>query len=143
MKLRNINVFLVILVALTTQVLFTGWERITLEEYALKEYDGNLTWKEVAKHADWSDRYNPEVVVFDNKMWVIGGYNPGEKDGDSYYADVWSSADGVSWSLATDNAPWKGRRGHRVINFNDGRPLSNQFYNRKEKFVAFSLCLDM
>ena len=29
------------------------------------------------------------------------------------------------------------------INFYNGRALSNQFYNRKEKFVAFSLAMDV
>ncbi len=29
------------------------------------------------------------------------------------------------------------------VHFYNGRPLSNQFYNRKEEFIAFSLCMDM
>ena len=35
------------------------------------------------------------------------------------------------------------RRLRMGINYYNGRSLSNQFYNRKEKFLAFSLALDM
>lgn len=35
------------------------------------------------------------------------------------------------------------RRLRMGINYYNGRSLSNQFYNRKEKFIAFSLALDM
>lgn len=101
-------------------LIFSSCERITFEEYALNEYDGQLEWTQETENAEWNDRYDPEVVVFNNKMWVMGGYNPGERKGDAYYQDVWSSADGKSWDLVTDDAPWKGRRGHRLVNFDDG-----------------------
>ncbi len=29
------------------------------------------------------------------------------------------------------------------LNYYNGRPLSNQFYNRKEKFIAFFVALDV
>lgn len=53
-------------------------------------------------------------------MWVTGGYNPGQISGDTYYEDVWSSTDGKSWELVTNNAPWLGRRSHQLVNFDDG-----------------------
>ncbi len=45
-------------------------------------------------------RLDPQVLVFKNKMWVLGGMVNG-----SYQNDVWSSGDGVSWTLATKMAP--------------------------------------
>lgn len=101
-------------------IMFSACEIVTFEEYALLEYDGDLLWTEVINDADWSNRLDHDATVFENKMWVSGGYNPGRSNGDPYYEDVWSSTNGESWELVTDNAPWKGRRGHRMITFNDG-----------------------
>jgi len=52
-------------------------------------------------------------VVFDNRIWVLGGY-----DG-SYRNDVWYSSDGVNWYCATENAPWSGRSGHTSVVFDN------------------------
>jgi len=90
------------------------------EEYGIKPYDGVLTFTEVTKKAEWKNRFDHAAVVFDGKIWVLGGYNPGAVIGDTYYEDVWSSADGENWELVTDSAAWLGRRGHKVVAFNDG-----------------------
>jgi len=97
-----------------------GCEFESYNDYALPEYDGEFNWVEVTRHAAWSNRYDHASVVFNNKIWVIGGYNPGQVKGDTYYEDVWSSADGESWTLENGNAPWLGRRGHSVVVFDDG-----------------------
>lgn len=89
-------------------------------DYALPEYDGALSWTEVNSKAEWSKRYDHKVVVFDNQMWLLGGYTPGNVRGDSYFEDVWSSSDGSSWTEVVSVAPWNGRRGHEVVTFNDG-----------------------
>ena len=85
------------------------------EEDALEPYDGSMTWEKVVDKAPFSRRYDHASVTFDEKLWVIGGYDPtqrGQEDG--YREDVWSSIDGSEWTLVTDDAPWKGRRGHAV-----------------------------
>ena len=50
------------------------------------------------------------VVVFQNKLWMLGGtenyYFGDEKSAKN---DVWSSADGKTWTLATANAGWSPR----------------------------------
>jgi hypothetical protein len=112
--MRNIILLIIIFFGLSS------CEFESYNDYKLPEYDGEFTWTEVIKNADWSNRYEHAAVVFDNKMWVFGGYNPGQFKGDTYYEDVWSSEDGESWSLITDNAPWYGRGGHEVVVFDDG-----------------------
>lgn len=89
-------------------------------DYALPEYDGALTWTQIVKNSEWSDRYDHEATAFKNKLWILGGYNPGQVSGDTYYEDVWSSNDGEYWDLVIEDAPWKGRRGHQVVVFDDG-----------------------
>jgi len=68
-------------------------------------------------------------VVFDNKIWVLGGF-----DGSNYLNDVWCSADGVNWTQATANAQWAARYGHTsVVLDNDiwvlGGPQNDVWYS--------------
>ena len=90
------------------------------DDYQLPEYDGRFVWEQVVKHADWENRIDHAAVVFNGKIWIVGGYNPGENSGDTYYEDVWSSNDGEHWILENEDAPFKGRRGHGLVVFNDG-----------------------
>jgi len=62
-------------------------------------------------------RVLPAAVVYDNKMWIMGGV--WGDDGSGYKNDVWYSADGVSWTQATSNAGWVGRKGHGAVVFDN------------------------
>lgn len=70
-----------------------------------------LNWEHVSPSAPWSPRLEPEVVVFENKLWVFGGriWTP--------YGDVWASEDGVNWTevSASHPVPWQTLLGHRVV----------------------------
>ncbi len=57
----------------------------------------------------WARRYRHASVVFDGKLWVIGGATN----------DVWSSEDGACWLRVTDSAPWAPRFGHASVVFKD------------------------
>jgi len=48
--------------------------------------------------------------VFDNKIWVIGGFRSGKRKN-----DVWFSSDGVTWHLSVDNAQWTARSFHACV----------------------------
>lgn len=100
--------------------LILACERIPFKEYALPKYNGELTWIKLAEKAEWSERYDHAAIAYKNQLWIFGGYNNGQVKGDGYYEDVWSSPDGINWTLVTSSAPWKGRRGHKVVVFNDG-----------------------
>ena len=101
-------------------ILLSSCEFQSYEEYGIAPYEGTLQFTRVEKSADWQHRLDHAAVVFDNKLWVMGGYNPGEIRKDTYYEDVWSTEDGVQWELVNDNAPWLGRRGHALVTFDDG-----------------------
>jgi leucine-zipper-like transcriptional regulator 1 len=49
-------------------------------------------------------------VVYDNKMWVIGGLGSG-----GYKNDVYYSTDGAAWTAATTSAAFTGRYGHSSV----------------------------
>ncbi|MGK5092895.1 hypothetical protein WDW89_12875, partial [Deltaproteobacteria bacterium TL4] len=68
-------------------------------------------WTQVTSSAAWSGRYNHTSVVFNNKIWVMGGYDGNGKN------DVWYSGDGITWNEATPNAQWGVRAGHTNLVF--------------------------
>ncbi len=55
------------------------------------------------------------VATFNNKMWLLGGYNS-EWD---HYNDIYCSSDGTNWVLATDTPSWLPRYNSEVITFNE------------------------
>ena len=81
------------------------------------------------------------AVVFNGRMWVVGGGVYGTQTiPQAFYNDVWSSADGVNWVQVTERAPWDPRFYHDVIVFDghmwvigghdpDGRNLADVWYS--------------
>ncbi|MDA0834858.1 MAG: hypothetical protein O2955_03540 [Planctomycetota bacterium] len=59
-------------------------------------------------------------AVFNDRMWIIGGgiYITAKRDW-GFQNDVWSSADGVNWTLHNESAPWTPRIYHVVSVFDD------------------------
>ncbi len=78
-------------------------------------------WDAATRHANWSPRLAAAAVVFDKKMWILGGaedYYFG--DSKSVKNDVWSSTDGKTWTQATEHAGWSPRAYHQAAVL-DGR----------------------
>jgi hypothetical protein len=69
-------------------------------------------WKRHVAHAPWKPRQYHEVAVFDDRLWVLEGWN--EKN----LNDVWHSADGVNW-YELPGTPWAPRHAASVFVFND------------------------
>jgi hypothetical protein len=78
---------------------------------------GNMDWTQATANAGWSARVRHRSVVYDNKIWVIGGYDGSY--GGSCKNDVWYSTDGVSWTQATANASWSARAYHTTVVFDN------------------------
>ena len=70
-------------------------------------------WTEVTASAGWSARWSHTSIAFDNRIWVLGGYDGGFKN------DVWSSVDGTNWTEVTASADWTARREHTSIAFDN------------------------
>lgn len=93
-----------------------------------------ITWIQVSKGAAFSAREGHTTVVYDNKLWVIGGY-----DGQNTpQTDVWYSEDGVTWSPATLASGISNRSYHTsavfnnklwVIGGNDGHSNNDVWYS--------------
>lgn len=93
---------------------------------------------QVAADAPWAGRDGHTSLVFDNKMWIIGGLSCcGGR-----YNDVWYSEDGETWVEATSNADFSPRGAHSSVvfdnkmwvfggneSFSSGREFSDVWYS--------------
>ena len=78
-------------------------------------------WIEVSKKAEFAPRDGAGALVFGDRMWLIGGWNPNDVDNFPLVCnnEVWSSPDGLSWQLEKANtfldgsfdvhSDWEGR----------------------------------
>lgn len=87
-----------------------------------------LGWQEVKTPIPWSPRDSHALLVYRDKLWLMGGLNgndfveaPGRVRYEEapHFSDVWVSEDGMSWSLVTDKAPWGKRRSIQAVVFQD------------------------
>lgn len=58
--------------------------------------------------APWAGRHGFGCVVFDDKIWVIGG---------DQHTDIWNSEDGVHWNKVLDEVPWGERYFPYIVSF--------------------------
>jgi hypothetical protein len=77
--------------------------------------DSRLEWINAQASNHWSNRTGHTSVVFQDKMWVMGGFAENKEAKN----DVWSSTDGKNWTLETDSAGWDPREGHTAVVFDD------------------------
>jgi len=81
------------------------------------EVPGYGNWTEITDNASFGPRESYGITVFDNRLWVIGGISYG---GDNRLLnDVWSSPDGINWTLETEHAGFSPRSGHTVAAFDN------------------------
>tara|TARA_R110002124_G_scaffold66821_9_gene181663 strand:- start:772 stop:1557 length:786 start_codon:yes stop_codon:yes gene_type:complete len=76
-------------------------------------------WELVTPHADWTPRLAAGLVVFKDRLWLLGGtenYYFGDEK--SLKNDVWSSADGKNWKQETTDAGWSPRAYHQAAVLN-------------------------
>ncbi len=97
--------------------LLGGWEKQSgLTKNDVWHSENGINWiQAVSTSSDkWSPREGHCAVVFDNKIWVLGGVDFDKRQCKN---DVWYSEDGKNWRLATSFAPWSPRYDHTVTVF--------------------------
>lgn len=77
-------------------------------------------WQCITDQAAFAPRDGAGALVFKNRMWLLGGWNPQDKQHFPLIcnSEVWSSADGRDWRLEVKQAPWEARHtaGYAVFN---------------------------
>ncbi len=68
--------------------------------------------------SQFEPRAGHSCVVFNGKIWLIGGYSETES-GIAYYDDVWNSVDGRNWTKVVAAGPFFKRAFHSVCVFNN------------------------
>ena len=68
-------------------------------------------WTRVTRKAAFAPRDGAGALVFNKRMWLLGGWNPSDKPHFPRVCnnEVWSSADGLDWLLEKPNTYLKGR----------------------------------
>ena len=68
-------------------------------------------WTSLTEQAAFAPRDGAGLLSFDGKLWLLGGWNPGDKVHFPQIcnSEVWSSPDGREWTLVNPQAPWEGR----------------------------------
>jgi hypothetical protein len=61
-----------------------------------------INWIKEISAAEFAPRHNHQTIVWNNKLWLLGGENNGTS-----FTDLWSSADGRHWTLETDVTKFK------------------------------------
>jgi hypothetical protein len=90
-----------------------GWNGVDFTNDVWYSSDG-INWTQATENAEWSAREGHTTVVFDNKVWLLGGLDiNGLRD------DVWYSTNGVNWTQATSSAGWLPRCAHTSVVFNN------------------------
>jgi hypothetical protein len=74
-------------------------------------------WKLETPNAGWSGRAHGQAVVFDGKLWLMGGglWHPQHEARN----DVWCTEDGQRWTLVTASAAWKPRLWFSAVVYRD------------------------
>ena len=75
----------------------------------------DLTYHQVLDAAPWSTRAGLGCVVFQGRLWVLGG--TGTAHNGTQVNDVWSSVDGLQWRQELASAPWHSRWAHASFAF--------------------------
>jgi hypothetical protein len=116
----RLMVALFALAAIVAGCSFENWDYSWKHHGIGTGYDGNLSFTRIVPGQNIDPRSGHASVIFQNGIWIFGGYDPNVRgDKSPYLSDVWHSEDGRTWTPVTDAAPWKGRRGHQVIVFKD------------------------
>jgi len=77
--------------------------------------DGN-SWSLVNDRPPCQGRYAAGALVFKDRMWLLGGAGSGQ-----FFNDLWSSTDGVDWTLETEEAPWSRRQLFSMVAVHEGK----------------------
>ncbi|HEU5135744.1 MAG TPA: Ig-like domain-containing protein [Steroidobacteraceae bacterium] len=81
------------------------YDQTTLDD-VWSSADG-VTWR-AENAAPFGPRRHVTTLVFNNRLYVLGGFNSGWNFSTSY-SDVWSTADGSTWTQDLAAAPFGGR----------------------------------
>lgn len=70
-----------------------------------------VAWTQVTPTLPQGVRIDPGVIVFNGKIWMLGGKDNINYAAYAYHCDAWSSSDGKTWHLENGKCDWYQRKG--------------------------------
>lgn len=94
--------------------------RAAYPQYDFKVWSSNdgYNWQAEPHNAEMLRRVDHDIVVFQNKLWLIAGFQTSTFPAGPAN-DVWSSEDGISWQLERSSANFPPMYRHKAVVFND------------------------
>ena len=95
------------------------------------QQDHDYEWMKVALPAEFAPRDGAGALVYKGRMWLLGGWNPSDKEHFPRICnnEVWSSEDGASWAMMKPNtfldnsfspeSDWEGRHTAGYVVYRD------------------------
>jgi len=86
----------------------------------------SLNWEQASSIIPWETRDSQAVVVYKDKMWLMGGLDANglvlpsgivQYEKAPHFSDVWNSEDGINWTQVAKESPWGDRRSIQVVDF--------------------------
>ena len=111
--MSNSSLFVIVLVAVAIT--------LPVASAAVSADEPEYRWVNVTNEAAYAPRDGAGALVFNDRMWLLGGWNPGDKQHFPLICnnEVWSSRDGARWTLEKSNtfltkefdpaSDWEGR----------------------------------
>src|ERR1700730_10111262 len=86
-------------------VLFIALTLINSSAFSQDKILTEYAWERVTAKAAFAPRDGAGALTFQGRMWLLGGWNPGDKKHFPRICnnEVWSSADGKNWRLDRPN----------------------------------------
>ncbi|MBI2100511.1 MAG: hypothetical protein HYT47_00600 [Candidatus Vogelbacteria bacterium] len=117
----KLAIFLLVLAAAVLVV-----KPVALAPVEIRPPPTDLIWQAATSTAPWPARDAAAALVWQDKLWLLGGVNGGDALANnvkywelSHYHDVWSSVDSVNWNQETAAAAWPPRRSMSVVAWGD------------------------
>lgn len=82
--------------------------------FVVSEYE----WEEVANTLPFNAKDGAGLLNFQDKMWLLGGWDPPFHPPMYTHSEVWGSSDGANWNFETE-APWPARHCSAWLTGND------------------------
>ncbi|MCE5229285.1 hypothetical protein LLG95_06770 [bacterium] len=83
-----------------------------------RSLDGRA-WDRISDNPPFGKRYGHCLLVFNNRLWLLGGSKDVYISDYQPQNDVWYTDDGIKWTRALEHAPWSARFDHAAIVFNN------------------------
>lgn len=79
-----------------------------------------INWTRELEHGPWHSRgLICGNAVQNGRIWMLGGGTYAQTVPRLYYNDVWSAADGISWTKVNSDSAWQPREYHSIASFDN------------------------